>query len=246
MTVRLDRQRTGVATLWLDRPAVHNAFDDAMIEALTAACSDVAADPSLRVLVLAASGRHFCAGADLAWMQRMADYAYQDNLRDARALARLLEQFDSLPQITIARVQGAAFGGAVGLISCCDMAVASTDARFSLSEVKLGLIPATISAYVIAAIGARAARRYFTTAEVFSAATAHRLGLVSEVTDPGDLDLQIEQWADAILANGPKAVTSAKPMWICVCRMQTSMTYSATYTDRCSHSRESLFLDDSI
>jgi methylglutaconyl-CoA hydratase len=211
-TVNLSRDHQGVATLRLDRPDKRNAFDATMIADLTAACEKVAADPSLRVMVLAANGQHFCAGADLDWMQRMVDYDYEDNLRDARALAWLLELLNGMPQITIARVQGAAFGGAVGLLSCCDMAVATPDARFSLSEVKLGLIPATISPYVIAAIGARAARRYFTTAEVFDAATAHRLGLLSEIADVTALDDVISTLANTILGNGPMAVVAAKQL----------------------------------
>lgn len=210
--VKLRVDRDGIATLLLDRADRHNAFDDTMVADMSAACERVAANSALRVLVLASSGRHFSAGADLGWMQRMASYDYEDNLRDARALAELLRRLNSLPQITIARVQGAAFGGAVGLVSCCDMAVATPSARFSLSEVKLGLIPATISPYVVAAIGARAARRYFTTAEPFSADTALRLGLVSEIAEHDELDHCIGNWIDAILANGPRAVTAAKQL----------------------------------
>jgi methylglutaconyl-CoA hydratase len=211
-TVELKLDRDGVATLWLNRPDKHNAFDDGIIAELTAACERVAADPTLRVMVLASTGRNFSAGADLGWMQRMAEYSYQDNLRDARALANLMQTLDTLPQATIARVQGAAFGGAVGLVSCCDMAVATPAARFCLSEVKLGLIPATISPYVIAAIGPRAARRYFTTAETFSAESACQLGLVSELADEDALDQTVAQWVETILANGPQAVTAAKQL----------------------------------
>ena len=211
-TVELSIDSKHVATLWLNRPDKHNAFDDGMIAELTTACEHVAADPSLRVMILASKGRNFSAGADLGWMQRMAEYNYQDNLRDARALANLMQTLNTLPQATIARVQGAAFGGAVGLVSCCDMAVATPAARFCLSEVKIGLIPATISPYVIAAIGARAARRYFTTAEAFSADTAQQLGLISEIADEQALDQTIAQWTETILANGPQAVTAAKQL----------------------------------
>ncbi len=211
-TVALNIDRPGVATLWLNRPDKHNAFDDAMILELTGACEQVAADPQLRVLVLASRGRNFSAGADLGWMQRMAAYTYDENLRDARALAKLLATLNTLPQATIARVQGAAFGGAVGLVSCCDMAVATSTARFCLSEVKLGLVPATISPYVVAAIGERAARRYFTTAETFGAERGRELGLVAELADEEDIDQAIEQLARAILANGPRAVTAAKQL----------------------------------
>jgi methylglutaconyl-CoA hydratase len=208
----LNIDQPGVATLWLNRPDKHNAFDDAMILELTRACEQVAADPQLRVLVLASRGRNFSAGADLGWMQRMATYSYDENLRDARALAKLLATLNTLPQATIARVQGAAFGGAVGLVSCCDMAVATPTARFCLSEVKLGLVPATISPYVVAAIGQRAARRYFTTAETFGAERARELGLVAELAEEKDIDQAIEQLARAILANGPRAVTTAKQL----------------------------------
>ena len=211
-TVSLSFDSERVATLWLDRPHKHNAFDDDMIAQLTAACERVAADPKLRVMILASKGRNFSAGADLGWMQRMAEYNYEDNLRDAGALAQLMQTLNTLPQATIARVQGAAFGGAVGLVSCCDMAVASPDARFCLSEVKLGLIPATISPYVIAAIGSRAARRYFTTAEAFDADTARQLGLVSELAAEDALDETIARWTAALLANGPLAVSGAKQL----------------------------------
>ncbi len=211
-TVELIIDQPGVATLWLNRPDKHNAFDDAMIVELTRACERVAADAALRVLVLASRGRNFSAGADLGWMQRMAAYSYAENLRDAGALAKLLQTLNTLPQATIARVQGAAFGGAVGLVSCCDMAVATPTAQFCLSEVKLGLVPATISPYVVAAIGQRAARRYFTTAETFSAARARELGLVAELADDDAIDHTIERLARAIQANGPRAVTLAKQL----------------------------------
>jgi methylglutaconyl-CoA hydratase len=211
-TVHLSIDSRQVATLWLNRPDKHNAFDDAMIAQLSKACEQVADNPELRVLILASKGRNFSAGADLGWMQRMANYDYADNLRDARALAHLLHTLNTLPQATIARVQGAAFGGAVGLISCCDMAVATPAARFCLSEVKLGLIPATISPYVVAAMGSRASRRYFTTAETFTAQTACKLGLVSQIAEESALDETVQQWVDAILANGPQAVTAAKQL----------------------------------
>ena len=211
-TVELIIDQPGVATLWLNRPNKHNAFDDAMIVELTRACERVAAEPALRVLVLASRGRNFSAGADLGWMQRMAAYSYAENLRDAGALAKLLQTLNTLPQATIARVQGAAFGGAVGLVSCCDMAVATPTAQFCLSEVKLGLVPATISPYVVAAIGPRAARRYSTTAETFSAERARELGLVAELADEDDLDHTIGRLARAIQANGPRAVAVAKQL----------------------------------
>ncbi len=163
-------------------------------------------------MVLGSEGKSFSAGADLEWMKRMASYSYDENLRDASALALMLKTLNEIPQPTIARVQGAAFGGAVGLVSCCDMAVAASAGSFSLSEVKIGLVPATISPYVIAAIGQRAARRYFVTAERFDAHRALQLGLVNEVVDAEQLDQEIDRLINTLLANGPEAVTGAKQL----------------------------------
>lgn len=202
----------GVATLTLNRPQVHNAFDDKVIQLLTESLQRLSADKAVRVLILAASGKSFSAGADLHWMRRMAQYSYQENLRDAQALANLLKTLNDFPKPTIARVQGAAYGGAVGLVSCCDIAVAAAGASFCLSEVKIGLVPATISPYVIAAIGQRAARRYFTTAEPISAEEAERLGLVSRVVEEESLDSAVDALVAALLANGPKAVSAAKQL----------------------------------
>jgi len=200
----------GVATVTMNRPEKHNAFDDAVIAELTTAFKQLAANDKARIMILAAEGKSFSAGADLNWMKRMANYTYEENLRDAGALAEMLKTLNDLPFPTIARVQGAAFGGAVGLVSCCDMAVASDKASFSLSEVKIGLIPATISPYVISAVGPRAARRYFVTAERFKADVAAHLGLVSELVEESDLDTTIEQLVGVILTNSPAAVLAAK------------------------------------
>lgn len=202
----------GVATVTLNRPAKHNAFDDAIISDLTNAFKAIEQNPEVRVLVLASNGKSFSAGADLAWMKRMAGYSYEENLQDAKALAEMLRVLNFMPIPTIAKVQGAAFGGAVGLVACCDMAVASDRASFCLSEVKLGLIPATISPYVVDAIGARASRRYFQTAERFSAEAAKQLNLVSEVTSLEQLDDQVEAMIGALLANGPVAMQAAKQL----------------------------------
>jgi methylglutaconyl-CoA hydratase len=163
-------------------------------------------------MVLGSEGKSFSAGADLGWMKRMASYSYKENLRDAGALALMLKTLNQMPQPTIARVQGAAFGGAVGLVSCCDMAVAATNASFSLSEVKIGLVPATISPYVIAAIGERWARRYFLTAERFDAQRAMQIGLVNEAVNAEQLDQQINSLIEALLVNGPEAVMAAKQL----------------------------------
>ena len=202
----------GIARVTLNNPSKHNAFDDQIIAQLTDAFSAVAANSNVRVMVLASEGKSFSAGADLDWMKRMASYSYDENLQDARALALMLQTLKTMPQPTIARIQGAVFGGAVGLVSCCDIAVAATVATFSLSEVNIGLVPATVSPYVIEAIGARAARRYFMTAERFSAQTAKHIGLLSEVIGPENLDKQIGLLIDALLANGPEAVIASKQL----------------------------------
>ncbi|NNC98655.1 MAG: enoyl-CoA hydratase/isomerase family protein [Gammaproteobacteria bacterium] len=206
------KQDNGVATISLNVPDKHNAFDDRIIAELTDAFQAVGGDRAIRIVVLAASGKSFSAGGDLQWMKRMANYSLQDNLADARALASMLKTLNDLPKPTIARVQGAAFGGAVGLVSCCDFVVASSNASFCLSEVKVGLVPATIAPYVIAAIGQRASRRYFLSAERFSALNAERLGLVSEVVDPEQLDQAVNRFINNLLGNGPAAMAAAKSL----------------------------------
>ena len=202
----------GVAQVRLNNPDKHNAFDDEIIGELTEAFVAIVDNSNVRVMVLGSEGKSFSAGADLEWMKRMASYSYDENLRDASALALMLKTLNEIPQPTIARIQGPAFGGAVGLVSCCDMAVAASAASFSLSEVKIGLVPATISPYVIAAIGQRAARRYFVTAERFDAHRALQLGLVNEVVDAEQLDQEIDRLINTLLANGPEAVTGAKQL----------------------------------
>ena len=210
--LRVAHDARGVVTVTLDNAEQHNAFDDQLIAALKQTFETLAADSSVRTVVLAAEGKSFSAGADLGYMKKMAGYSQTDNQRDAEQLAAMLSALNNLPMPTIARVQGAAFGGAVGLVSCCDMAVASERASFCLSEVKLGLIPATISPYVLRAIGERAARRYFTTAERFTASTALQLGLLSEVVAEENLDEACQQLINTLLANGPQAVREAKAL----------------------------------
>lgn len=211
VTVKIDPR--GVATLWLSNPEKHNAFDDAMIADLLAAFDRLGKDDGVRLIVLAAEGKSFSAGADLSWMKRMAHFSYEDNIRDAQALAALFRQLNALPKPTIARVQGAAFGGAVGLVSCCDIAVASARASFALSEVKIGLVPATISPYVVAAIGAKAARRYFLTGERFDADTAQRLGLLNVVVaDDSAMDEEINRFIELLLGNGSNAIRVSKQL----------------------------------
>jgi methylglutaconyl-CoA hydratase len=202
----------GVATLCLDRPQLHNAFDDTLIAELNRVLTHYAADPAVRVLVLRSNGKSFSAGADLNWMKRVAQYNFDDNLRDSQALAELMERIYRFPAPTVAVVQGPAFGGGVGLVSCCDIAIASTSASFCLSEVKLGLAPAVISPYVIAAMGARQAQRYFLTAERFSADTACQTGLVQQVVAPEVLDDEAGKLVNALLANGPVALAACKKL----------------------------------
>ncbi len=201
----------GVCTLTLNRPDIHNAFDDSLIAAITTAFTELGTDPTVRVVILAGAGKSFSAGADLGWMKRMASYGRDDNYADALALAEMVHAIAACPKPVIARVHGAAFGGGVGLVAACDMAVGGPRASFCLSEVKLGLIPAAISPYVIEAIGTRAARRYFLTAERFDAAEALRLGLLhSLVDDEAALDTTISGLVDALLTGGPHALAAAK------------------------------------
>jgi len=200
----------GVGTLWLNRPDLHNAFDDVLIAEVTAALDVLAGDTAVRVVLLAGRGKSFSAGADLAWMKRMAGYSAAQNEADAMGLAAMLHKLNVLPKPTIALVQGAALGGGVGLVAACDMAIAAENAVFALSETRLGLIPSVISPYVIAAIGARAARRYMLTAERFGAAKAEDLGLVSAVVPAGKLAAEGAGLADLLCQNGPQAVGEAK------------------------------------
>jgi methylglutaconyl-CoA hydratase len=202
----------GVATLTLNRPDVHNAFDDRLIAELTHKLREAAHNHAVRVIVLAANGKSFSAGADLNWMKRMAHYSDAENLRDGVALADLMHTITVLPKPTVARVQGPAYGGGVGLVACCDIAVGSRAAVFSLSEVRLGLIPAVISPHVIAAIGERQARRYFLTAERFDAAEALRIGLLHVLVDDAQLDEALRGIVDHLLKGGPKAQGAAKDL----------------------------------
>jgi methylglutaconyl-CoA hydratase len=200
----------GVATLTLNRPEVHNAFDDRLIAALTTRLRELDHASDVRVVVLAGNGKSFSAGADLNWMKRMAGFSEGENLRDAVALADLLHTLSALTKPTVARVQGAAYGGGVGLIAACDIAVASLSAAFSLSEVRLGLIPSVISPYVIAAIGERQARRYFLTAERFDAQEALRIGLVHLAVEEAKLDEAVSGIVAQLAKGGPRAQTAAK------------------------------------
>ncbi|MCJ2139859.1 enoyl-CoA hydratase/isomerase family protein [Methylobacterium sp. E-066] len=202
----------GVATLTLNRPDRHNAFDDVLIADLAAALRRLGDDPGIRAVVLASSGRSFSAGADLEWMRRIARQSPDANRADAAGLARLMHILDRLPKPTLTLVQGAAYGGGVGLVACCDVAIASERASFCLSEVKLGLTPATISPYVVNAVGPRWARRLFQTAEVVSAVQAREIGLVHEVVPEDGLAAACETVLQATLQGAPGAQADAKDL----------------------------------
>ncbi|MDP3618410.1 MAG: enoyl-CoA hydratase/isomerase family protein [Ramlibacter sp.] len=201
-----------IATVTVNRPEVRNAFNDEVIAELTAVFMALAEREEVRCIVLAGSGAAFCAGADLNWMKRMADYSRDENVADAQALARMLRVVYACPKPTIARIQGDVYAGGTGLVAACDMAIASDVAQFCLSEVRLGLIPATISPYVIRAMGARAAHRYFLTAERFSAAEAQRIGFVHEVVPADKLDAKVDEIAHILAQNGPGAMKACKQL----------------------------------
>ena len=198
------------ARITLNRPEVRNAFNDEVIAELTEAFQSLGQRDDVRAIVLTAVGPAFCAGADLNWMRRMADYTRAENLADAAKLAEMLRVMYACPKPTVARVQGDVFAGGVGLVAACDMVVSVDTATYCLSEVKLGLIPATISPYVIRAMGARAAHRYFLTAERFSALEAHRIGLVHEVVAADALDAQVDELLKALTSASPNAVRACK------------------------------------
>ena len=201
-----------IGRITLNRPDVRNAFNDDVIAELTEAFKDMGSRPDVRCIVLAAEGSAFCAGADLNWMRRMADYSYDENLADAGKLAAMLHTIAVCPKPTVARVQGDVYAGGTGLVAACDIAVASDLAQFCVSEVKIGLIPATISPYLIRAMGVRAAQRYWLTAERFSAAEAHRIGLVSEVTSIEMLDAAVDKLCKQLCLASPDAVRATKKL----------------------------------
>jgi methylglutaconyl-CoA hydratase len=211
-TIEVERRPDGIGVVWLNRPDVRNAFNDTMIAELTAAFGALAADPAVRAVVLAGRGPVFCAGADLHWMNRMAGYTFEQNHADALGLARMLDALHTLAKPTVARVHGHAFAGGMGLVAACDIALAARGAEFCVSEVKLGLIPAVISPYLIAAMGSRAARRYMLTAERFGAEEAHRIGFVHACVDAAALDPAIDALAEHLLAGGPAAHAATKDL----------------------------------
>ena len=204
--------RNAITIVTLNRPEVHNAFNETVIAELTGALRALAADKTVRAVVLIGAGESFCAGADLNWMRKMATFSPAQNLADAKALATMLATLNEMPQPTIARVHGSAFGGGVGLVACCDIAIGTPDATFALSEAKLGLVPGAISPYVIEAIGARAARRYFLTAERFTAAEAFRLGLLHDLAQLSEIDARINELLGFLVTAGPRAQAEAKQL----------------------------------
>jgi methylglutaconyl-CoA hydratase len=201
-----------LARVTLDRPDVRNAFDEAMIEELSTVANELAADDTVRVVVLTGAGKVFCAGADLNWMKKVAKYSYEENLEDARFFAKMMEKLYRLPKATIAMVNGPCMGGGVGLVSTCDVVVASTEAVFALREILLGIAPATISPYVLRKIGERWAHDYFLTGRKFDAARGHEMGLVNDVVAPADLEAQTERWVKRFLHAGPEALKATKEL----------------------------------
>jgi methylglutaconyl-CoA hydratase len=205
-------QQQQVATVWINRAELHNAFNTTVIEELHYCFQQLNGRDDIRVVILAGRGKSFSAGADLNWMKQAGQASQADNEADALKLAKMLQSLATLKQPTIARVQGIAFGGGMGLASACDICVASTDAKFATSEVRLGLAPSTISPYVIRAIGARQASRYFLTAERISAEQALQIGLAHEVTTPELLDAKVDEIVQALLLGGPEAQAASKQL----------------------------------
>ncbi|MGH6886308.1 MAG: enoyl-CoA hydratase/isomerase family protein [Geminicoccales bacterium] len=206
------QRNAGVARLMLDRPEVRNAFDDALIAAVTQALRALDADDAVRAVVLGGNGPAFCAGGDLNWMKRMSGFTYEQNLADAKGLAGMLQTLDRMKKPTIARVHGPAYAGGIGLVAACDIAVGVPEAKFCLSEAKIGLSPATISPYVVRAMGERMARRYFLSAEVFDGIEAHRIGLLSHVSPSERLDGEIDKILESLLQGGPDALAKIKDL----------------------------------
>lgn len=209
--VRIDRDG-GLARIVLNRPERNNAFDEALISELTQAFDGVARDSDVSTVIVQGEGKSFCAGADINWMKKAASYSREENIRDAQPLARMLAALDRMPQTTIARVQGPVYGGGVGLVAACDIAIATAEATFCLSEVRLGLVPAVISPYVVRAIGVRQARRYFQTAEAFPAAEAARIALVHEVVGAEGIDARIAVLVAQLKTGAPAARAAAKAL----------------------------------
>jgi methylglutaconyl-CoA hydratase len=203
---------SGILRITMNRPEVHNAFDDHQIARFTSALDEAANDPAVRVVIIASNGKNFSAGGDINYMRRMGGNSYEENLTDGGLLARLMKTLNGIPKPTIARVQGAAMGGGVGLVSCCDFAIGTPSSRLTLSEVKLGIIPATISPYVVMTIGEKAARRLFMSAQAVQGKEALALGFLSEIVEESQLDTAVDALAAILLSNAPVAVGLAKQL----------------------------------
>jgi len=225
MSLLIDQQGP-IVRVTLNRPEVRNAFDEQSIAELTAWAESVTAGGPARVAVLAGAGKAFCAGADLTWMSKMVAYTRDENIRDARAMAGMFEALDRLPIPLVGRVHGAALGGGVGLAAVCDIVVAAEDAIFGFTEVKLGIIPAVISPFVLAKIGRSAARELFLTGARFSAERAREIGLVHAVGDEAELDRMVAKYTNDLLSSAPEAVASAKALIadICAARNRSGAT----------------------
>jgi methylglutaconyl-CoA hydratase len=237
--ILIEIDKRGIASLILNRPEVHNAFDDMLIGRLSEALRELANNDDIRAVKVIGRGKSFSAGADLNWMRRMAGYSREENLQDAQKVAHMFHLLASFPRPTLAVVHGNAFGGGVGLIACCDIAVASAGALFSLSEVKLGLIPATISPFVIQAIGARQARRLFLSAERFDANAAKDFGLVHEVSAADRLDETTDVFVSQLLHNGPQAMAASKELVSAVANRPIDETVLADVAGRIALQRAS-------
>ncbi len=208
----IEKDRQGVATITLNRPEVHNAFDNELTTLITESLVELQSDEAVRVVVLTGAGKSFSSGADIGWMRSMTEFTEEENYEDALRLAELMATLNGLGKPTVARVNGHAFGGAVGLVACCDIVVAAADARFCLSEVRLGLVPAVISPYVIEAIGSRHARRFFLTAEQMTTKKARRIGLIHEIAKRGQLDEAVAHQVRMLLKGGPFAMRESKEL----------------------------------
>jgi len=211
-TIEIRQSNAYCTQVWLNRPDVRNAFNDQVIAELTQALQQIAKDPLVRVVVLAAHGKAFCAGADLNWMRDMEGYSWEENKADAQALADMLWTLDQCPVPIVGRLQGDCYAGGMGLAAVCDVLVAVDSMNFCLSEARLGLMPATISPYVIRAMGAQAARRYMVTSEIITAVEAHRLGFVHQVTSADQIDTVVDSFIQILSRNGPQAVKACKQL----------------------------------
>jgi methylglutaconyl-CoA hydratase len=231
------RAADGSFTISLNRPDIHNAFDDQLILELTKTLEAVGTDSSIRVVVLTGEGKSFSAGADLNWMRRMAAFTEEENYHDAMALGELMLTLNRLPKPTIARVNGPAYGGGVGLIACCDIAISTNEAQFALTEVKLGLIPAVISPYVVAAIGEKNARRYFLTGERFGAEIAVTMGLLNSTVPNSELDQAVQNMIELLLLAGPIAQAEAKDLIASVSHRPPTDSVVADTAERIAHIR---------